>query len=263
MVDVVLAALADDRLRTDSQPIVSAATGDKAAEELLVRLVTENGELLYPDEFLPASERHGLMPKIDRFVIARAAELAAAGRFVHVNLSATTIADFQLFGDILTTVHELGSEPSRITFEITETAATTNMGDASRLADKLRAFGFRIAVDDFGAGWGAFRYLAAMPIDMIKIDREFVKGLRGNIKTAKLIRGMVTVAQVLGMTTVAEGVEDEQTLIGLQALGVDYAQGFHIARPEPTELPTRQRGVQATRLVRANLRAVPASPSPR
>ena len=258
MVDIVRAALADDRLRTDSQPIIRSATGDRASEELLVRLVAEDGRLLYPDEFLPASERHGLMPKVDRFVIGQAAAIAASGRFVHVNLSATTIADFHLFGDILKTVHEHRAEPSRITFEITETAATTNMQNACQLVDKLRAFGFRIAIDDFGAGWGAFRYLSALPIDVIKIDRGFVQDLRANPKTAKLVRGIVTLAQSLGVATVGEGVEDERTLTGLRALGVEYAQGFHIGRPQPTEPVTPRSAVQAVRLVSESLRAAPA-----
>ena len=252
MVGLVRAALADDRLRTDSQPIIRVATGEQSAEELLARVVTEDGQVLLPDRFLPACERHGLMPKIDRFVIDRAAELAASGRFVHVNLSATTMSDFALFGDILATVHEHGAEPSRITFEITETAATTNMPNASRLADRLRAFGFRIALDDFGAGWGAFRYLSALPVDMIKIDREFVKDLRLSVKTAKAIQGLVALAGTLGASTVGEGVEDEPTLTALHALGVDYAQGFQIGRPQPTERATRRPGVRAARLAPAS-----------
>jgi EAL domain-containing protein (putative c-di-GMP-specific phosphodiesterase class I) len=221
MVATVRAALVDDRLRTDSQPIIRALTRDTAAEELLVRLITEDGGVLLPQRFLPASERHGLMPKIDRFVIRRAAAIAASGRFVHVNLSPTTIADFHLFGDILLAVHEHGAEPSRITFEITEEAATANLQKTSRLADKLRAFGFRIALDDFGAGSRAFRYLSALPIDMIKIDWTSMRDLRG----------MVALARGLGVTTVGKRVEDERTLIALQAHGVDYAQGFYIGRP--------------------------------
>ena len=137
-------------------------------------------------------------------------------------------------------------------------AATANMHDASRLTEKLRAFGFRIALDDFGAGWGAFRYLNALPIDTIKIDREFVHALRGSTKSAALIQGIVALAKALGVATVGEGVEDEQTLTGLHVLGVDQAQGFHIGRPEPTELPTRRPGVQAIRSVPASLLAVPA-----
>ncbi len=139
MVARVHAALAEGRLRVYSQPIIRLATGDRVSEELLVRIVTEDGEVLPAAAFVPAAERHGLMPKIDRFVIDRAAALAASGRFVHANLSATTISDFSVFGDILTVMHTHRAEASRITFEITETAAAASMQNATRLADRLRA----------------------------------------------------------------------------------------------------------------------------
>ena len=178
------------------------------------------------------------MPKIDRFVIARAAALAASGRVVHANLSGTTLGDFNVLGDILAVMHAQRAEPSRITFEITETAAAVSMQNATRLADRLRAFGFRIALDDFGSGWGAFRYLNALPVDMIKIEREFVRGLGVDTRSAQLIRGVVALARELGVDTIAEGVEDKRALSAVQELGIDYAQGFHIGRPRPVESVT-------------------------
>ena len=255
MVARVHAALAEGRLRVYSQPIIRLATGDGVSEELLVRIVTEHGEVLPAAAFVPAAERHGLMPKIDRFVIDRAAALAASGRFVHANLSATTISDFSVFGDILTVMHTHRAEASRITFEITETAAAASMQNATRLADRLRAFGFRVALDDFGSGWGAFRYLTALPVDMIKIEREFVLGLGVDAKSAQLVRGVVALARELGVSTIAEGVENKRALTAVEELGVDYAQGFHIGRPRPVESATRQSGARALRSVRPILRA--------
>ena len=241
-------AVADGRLRTAAQPIVRVATGDVSSEELLVRLATEDGRILLPDAFVPAAERHGLMPKIDRFVIGRAAELAASGHSVHVNLSATTLGDRALFGDILAAVNAHRAEPTRMVFEITETAAAANMDCAASVADRLRAFGFRIALDDFGSGWGSFKYLSALPIDMLKIDRLFVRDVGTTTRATQLLRGVVSLADTLGVTTVGEGVEDERTLIALRALGIDYAQGTYIGGPQPVESPRRRRGGRGLRL---------------
>ena len=121
-----------------------------------------------------------------------------------------------------------------MTFEITETAVAADLTLASHLATRLAARGFRIAIDDFGSGWGAFRYLKALPVGMIKIDREFVGDLSSNERALVLVRGIVALARFLGHETIAEGVEDEPTFVLLQSLGVDYAQGFHVGRPQPT-----------------------------
>ncbi len=142
------------------------------------------------------------MPKIDRLVIDQGAALAASGRFVHMNLSATTIDDFTVFGDILTVVHVRRAEPARMTFEVTETAAVASMQNATRLADRLRAFGFHVS---------------------LKIDRVFLRDLGVNPRAARLVRAAVALAGELGVTTVAEGVEDERSLTAARALGVDYA----------------------------------------
>jgi EAL domain-containing protein (putative c-di-GMP-specific phosphodiesterase class I) len=261
VIELVHKSLACDGLRVQAQPIIELSTGDVHAEELLVRIATDDGRLLLPETFLPAAEQHGLMPQIDRFVIERAAGLASCGRAVHVNLSATTIADRSLFGDVLAAVHRHRAEPSRITFEITETAAAADMLHAGRLARRLVACGFRIAIDDFGSGWGAFRYLRALPVSIIKIDREFVRDLSWNPKGMKLVTGIVALARALGDQTVGEGVEDERTLTLMQALGIDFAQGFHVGRPAPVELtpsvPRRRRAAPAPRWARSSPRAAP------
>jgi EAL domain-containing protein (putative c-di-GMP-specific phosphodiesterase class I) len=228
--------LACDRLRVRSQPIIDLSTGEVHAEELLVRIATDGNALLLPESFLPAAERHGLMPKIDRVMVEHAAVLASCGRNVHVNLSATTVSDDAFFDDVVDIVHRHHADPALMTFEITETAATIDMLSACRLTKRLVAHGFKIAIDDFGSGWGPFRYLRMLPVSMIKLDREFVRDLCSNPKATKLVRGMVAVAQALGHRTVGEGVEDERTLAGLHALGVDYAQGFYFGRPAAADL---------------------------
>jgi EAL domain-containing protein (putative c-di-GMP-specific phosphodiesterase class I) len=222
-------------LRVDSQPIVCLSDGRVAAEELLVRIVEGEGAAIPPLAFIPAAERCGVMPTIDRYAIERAAELASSGRSVHVNLSATTIAQPGLFDDIIGALHRHGARPEQITFEITETAAAADLSKASHLATRLAARGFRIALDDFGSGWGAFRYLKALPVSVIKIDREFIRDVASNERALTLVRGIVGLARLVGHETIAEGVEDELTFVLLRSVGVDYAQGFHVGRPQPTD----------------------------
>jgi EAL domain-containing protein (putative c-di-GMP-specific phosphodiesterase class I) len=229
--DLVQDALALGRLSVAAQPIVDLRTGRVEAEELLVRLAGEDGETLLPADFLPAAERHGLIPWIDRYVLERAADLGASGRHVHVNLSATTIADRDFLPDVVQTVRRHTCPPARITFEITETAAARDMARARRVAIALRACGFDLALDDFGSGWGAFRYLKALPVSTIKIDREFVRDVPTSPHAAQVVRAIVGVAHMLRKRTVAEGVEDAATLRLVRDLGIDAAQGFHLGRP--------------------------------
>jgi EAL domain-containing protein (putative c-di-GMP-specific phosphodiesterase class I) len=234
-IDLIRAALACDWLHVFSQPIVPLTDGKFASEELLVRIRDTDGDLVPPAAFIPAAERYGLMPQIDRYVIDRAAALASRGRNVHVNLSATTIAQRRLYDDIVAAMHLHGASPERITFEITETAAAVDFTEATYLATRLSARGFRIALDDFGSGWGAFRYLKALPVSLIKIDCEFVRDLTSNPRAAQLVGAIATLARTLGHQTVGEGVEDEATLLLLRSLGVDFAQGYYLGRPAPAE----------------------------
>ena len=236
VVELVYKSLACDRLRVRSQPIIDLSTDEVHAEELLVRIATESDALLFPESFLPTAERHGLMPRIDRVMVEHAAVLASCGRNVHVNLSVTTLADGGFIYDVLDTVHRHRADPARITFEITETAAAADLLSACRVTHSLATLGFGIAIDDFGSGWGAFRYLRMLPECLVKIDREFVRDVCSNPRATKLVRGMVSLSRSLGHKTVAEGVEDGRTVEGLRALGVDYAQGFYFGRPAAADL---------------------------
>jgi EAL domain-containing protein (putative c-di-GMP-specific phosphodiesterase class I) len=254
-IDLIRDALALDQLCIESQPIVSLADGSVVAEELLVRIRAADGGLIQPAVFIPAAERYGLMPLIDRYVIEGAAALAAAGRTVHTNLSATTIAQYTLFDDIVGAIRRNSAPADRITFEITETAAPVDLTNATHLATRLAARGFGIALDDFGSGWGAFRYLNALPASVIKIDYEFVREIASCMRTAELVRAIVALARRLGQKTIGEGVEDERTLTLLRLLGVDYAQGFYLGRPGPIEDQCPRRGAaRATRATSGSTR---------
>jgi len=231
IVDLIYEALTRDRLRVVSQPIIELSSGRIVSEELLVRLASSDRGLLCPDAFLPVAEEHGLATGIDRFMIDRAAAFASDGRRVHVNLSATTLCDEFLFDDVVAAVDRHGAQPGDITFEITETAIPDDMAQVGELARRMHARGFHVALDDFGSGWGALRYLKVLPVSHIKIDREFIRDICWSPRASGLVEGIVALARALGLRTTAEGVEDRQTLSALKALGVDYAQGFHIGRP--------------------------------
>ena len=128
-----------------------------------------------------------------------------------------------------------GLDPSLVSFEITETAATTNMAVAMQFAERLERLGCELALDDFGTGFGSFSYLGRLPVQVIKIDVEFVRDLPHNLSDYHLVRVLVSLAGSLGQKTVAEGVEDAACVEALRVLGVDYAQGHFIGRPGAVE----------------------------
>jgi EAL domain-containing protein (putative c-di-GMP-specific phosphodiesterase class I) len=173
----------------------------------------------------------GLIGQIDRWVIRRAIEIAAASGPVDLNLSAHTIGDPTVLGDIERALKRTGLDPRKLVFEIAETALIANAAAASEFAQRLHALGCKLALDDFGTGYGGFTYLKQFPLDLLKIDIEFVRDLPTNPASEHVIAAVVSLARSFGLQTVAEGVEDAQTLDLLRELGVDSAQGYHIARP--------------------------------
>ena len=225
-------AIENDRLVLHSQPIVELATGRVVQEELLIRMLGDDGKLIMPGEFLPPAERFGLAPAIDRWVIAQAAEIARDRR-VEVNLSAQSIGDPGLPAFVEARLAEAGAAPSNLVFEITETAAAEDLDQARRLAGRLAELGCGFALDDFGTGYGSFTYLKHLPVRYIKIDTEFVRTLRADSPDRQVVSAIVDVARNFGIETIAEGVEAEETADLLRSLGVDYAQGYHFGRPAP------------------------------
>ncbi|HLJ02912.1 MAG TPA: EAL domain-containing protein [Solirubrobacteraceae bacterium] len=231
----IRAAIADERLVLHAQPIVDLRTGQVVQQELLVRMVRENGELMPPGEFLPLAERHGCITEIDRWVVEQAVGLAADGIPVEVNLSAASVGDSQTLATIREALARTGADPGLLVFEVTETAVMADVDRGRRFAQALRELGCRFALDDFGTGYGTFTYLRHIPIDYLKIDIEFVRELPGNEADLRLVRAIVHMAKELGKKTIAEGVENGEALVMLRGLGVDHAQGYHIGRPAPIE----------------------------
>ena len=226
-------AFQEDRFELHAQPIIDLATGETVQRELLIRMRGTDGALIPPAAFLPTAEKYGAIRDIDRWVIAQAADLAARGIDVEINISAASIGDAGLVADIEHELARTGADPSRLVFEITETALIAETAVAVKLAERLRHLGCRFALDDFGSGYGGFHYLKHLPMDFLKIDREFIRDARTSVADQHVIRAIVGLARGFGLKTIAEGVEDQETVDLLRAFGVDHAQGFHLGRPAP------------------------------
>ena len=230
-------AIRNGKLQLLAQKIVSLATGRVDHEEILVRLVDENGALIAPGAFLTAAERFGLMPALDRWVVTRSIALLSAspGRCLFVNLSGTSLGDRTLLAEIEALVVASALPPGALTFEITETAAIADIAGLQLWARRLKELGCGFALDDFGTGFSSFAYLQALPVDLVKIDGSFVRDLDANPTNRALVGAMVAISHALGKTVVAEMVERGTVADILRDLGVEYGQGWFWGKPERAE----------------------------
>ena len=229
-------ALDERRFELFAQPIVHLASGRVTQHELLLRVRAPDGVVQGPVDYLRTAEEHGLIGEIDRWVIQESLALAAGGMHVELNISASSVGDEQLLRDIETWLTASGADPSLLVFEITETALIRDEHAGRAFVHRLHELGFKVALDDFGTGYGGFTYLKQLPVHYLKIDIEFVRDLCDNDASRHVVQAVVNLARGFGLRTVAEGVEDERTLELLAALGVDFAQGYHIGRPGPIDL---------------------------
>jgi PAS domain S-box-containing protein len=228
-------ALAQDRFELFAQPIIDMRSGETVQRELLLRMREPNGEIVAPIDYLPIAEQYGLISDIDNWVIGRATEIAAEVGPVQLNLSARSIGDPAIVDRIERCLEATGAEPSSLVFEITETALIADETAATAFVERVHALGCKLALDDFGTGYGGFTYLKRLPVDLLKIDVDFVRDLATNAASRHVVEAVVTLAGAFGLQTVAEGVEDAAALQIIKELGVDFAQGYHIARPAPVE----------------------------
>ena len=231
-------ALENDRFVLFQQPILDVRQGKVTHRELLVRLEGDSGELIPPATFLYIAEQFGLIRAIDRWVVRQATAIIQqrehAGQRVclTVNLSGTSITDLALVEFIEAEIRDRRIDASSLVFEVTETAAIVNIEKARRFAERLAELGCAFALDDFGAGFGSFYYLKHLPFDYLKIDGDFIRQLPASRPDQLTVKAIVQIAHGLGKKTVAEFVGDEQTLKMLARYGVDYAQGYHVGKPE-------------------------------
>ncbi len=235
-------ALEEDRFTHVAQPIFDLRTGVMTQFEVLLRMRDEHGDLIPPGAFLSTAERLGMVQQIDAMTVARAIRaVAAAGAVggvrprVEINLSGASMGDPEMLRVIERELRETGLDPSRVIFEITETAAIANIGRARQFSDQLAALGCHFALDDFGAGFGSFYYLKHVRFDILKIDGEFVRECCSTPTDRLVIQSVVDIARGLGKETIAEHVGDAATVTLLRELGVTHGQGFHLGQPQPLE----------------------------
>ncbi|MEX0960987.1 MAG: EAL domain-containing protein [Burkholderiales bacterium] len=210
--------------------------------ELLIRMLDEQGELVPPMAFIPAAERYNLMPSIDRWVIRTAFAIIArlhskgapnAGDIFSINLSGASISDDRFKPYVVEQFERFGVAPGCICFEITETAAIANLDSAARFINDLKALGCLFSLDDFGAGMSSFAYLKHLPVDFLKIDGGFVKDMADDPIDRSMVEAINSVGHVMGKKTIAEFVDSDRVMAALREIGVDFAQGYGVAKPKP------------------------------
>ena len=236
-------ALEQDNFRLYYQPIRDTAMQNNTGwhAELLLRMVSDQGEIITPEHFLPAADRYHLMVDIDRWVISRALKtlvrlkdcLKPESFLCAINLSGQSLSDDHILGFLVSEIESCGLDPENLCFEITETSAIANIQYAQRFMSILRGMGCSFALDDFGSGLSSFAYLKRLPIDFLKIDGSFVRNILHDETDYAMVKSIQQIGEVMGIRTIAEFVESESVVQQLQLLGVDFAQGYYLGEPAP------------------------------
>lgn len=232
-------ALDEQRMVLFEQPIVSLDNEQPVNShcEILLRMKGEDGSLIQPNAFIPAAERYNLMQKVDRWVIAEVfrsiCENASWGRCntISNNLSGISLVEDGLLDYVLDQAKQHQVDLSKICFEITETAAITNLSRATHFIKELKQLGCKFSLDDFGSGLSSFNYLKNLPIDYLKIDGSFIVDILKDPIDKAMVDAIVRLGHVLQVKVIAEWVENEETLKLLHSMGLDYVQGYHLGRP--------------------------------
>lgn len=240
VMEALRTAVESDQLRVHLQPQVALADGRVVGVEALVRWDHPTRGLLMPGDFLPAAEQAGLLQSLADAVLELALT-AAAGWWdrhpvpVSVNLSAADVTDLDLPARVAAALRRAGLPPEALALELVEDTLLTNPQRARDVLSALRALGVRTSIDDYGSGYSSLGYLHRLPADELKLDRSLTAGVRTDPRAAAIVRHTVALAHDLGLSLVAEGVEDLAMARVLTELGCDVAQGFGIARPMPVE----------------------------
>jgi Amt family ammonium transporter len=237
-------ALENDLLTLFVQPIVSLedlSAKAKGHVEVLIRMIDDEGGLIAPGVFIPAAERFGLMPAVDRWVVATVVDFIdsnrgfceASGSRFFVNLSGHSVCDEEFLPWILAIIQSQDIPTGMLCFELTETAAITNLSSAEHFMRSLQRIGCEFALDDFGSGLSSFGYLKHLPVQYLKIDGAFVKDMLENDIDESMVDAINHIGHVMGLDTIAEFVETLPVRERLRDMGVDYAQGYGVCRPFP------------------------------
>ena len=236
-------ALDRHELRVHYQPEIDLRSGQIVGVEALLRWEHPQRGLLGPDEFIRVAEETGLIVPVGRWVLEQACRqlqrwqaehpVAAEDLFVSVNLSARQLGRRALLGEVAKVLDDTGLAPARVHFEITESVLMDDVERSSEQLHQLHELGVCLNVDDFGTGYSSLSYLSRFPVDLLKVDRSFVRGLGIDPGDGAIVRAVIDLAHNLGLRAVGEGVERPEHLEALRALGCDLAQGFFLGRPQP------------------------------
>ncbi|MCG7900054.1 MAG: EAL domain-containing protein [Candidatus Thiodiazotropha weberae] len=234
-------ALSENRFLLYQQPIVPLVEVDGPSHtEVLLRMQGPDGEIISPGAFIPAAERYDLMQRLDRWVVnsiftylGEHRQDRDQGQLFFINLSGTSLSDPGFFEFIQERMNSLKVQPQTICFEVTETAAINNLEITECFIQEIREMGCFFALDDFGAGLSSFSYLKSLSVDFLKVDGSFVKQVEEDEMSRAIVDAINTIGHVAGLKTIAEFVERQQTREMLQSMGVDFAQGYGIQRPQP------------------------------
>jgi diguanylate cyclase (GGDEF)-like protein/PAS domain S-box-containing protein len=237
----ITSAVEDDRFELFFQPIIGI--GEKNGQrrrhyELLLRMRDEKGNLVGPDQFIPAAERYNLMSTLDRWVIHEALSKLAdrsdggpAKYTLAINLSGTSLSEDRFLEFVIDELQKQKLPQGAICFEITETAAISNLARVVHFMQALKKLGCQFSLDDFGSGLSSFTYLKNLPVDYLKIDGHFISNVAEDTVDESMVKAIHEVGSAMGIETIAERVETRKVLEKLGSLGVEFAQGYYIARP--------------------------------
>jgi diguanylate cyclase (GGDEF)-like protein/PAS domain S-box-containing protein len=233
-------ALDEDRFCLYAQSIVPLNVSEEMHYELLIRMIDEQGDIVPPGAFLPSAERYNLMTKLDQWVIENAFQALAKNpdfrrklSFICINLSGQSLVNDHFLDFVIQKLNDYRIQGKNICFEITETAAISNLLKADKFICKLRQFGCHFALDDFGSGLSSFGYLKSLPVNFLKIDGMFVKDMVKDPIDRAMVKSINEIGHVMGMQTIAEFVENDAIKAMLLEMNVDYAQGYGIHMPQP------------------------------
>jgi diguanylate cyclase (GGDEF)-like protein/PAS domain S-box-containing protein len=234
-------ALAEGRFRLYYQPIVAFGNHALAQRhgEILVRMLDESGRIVLPGAFIPAAERYGLMLALDRWVVSTSLEALSAGNgndsgvVVAINVSGQSLGASDFLDFVVDRIDATGIAPGKLCFEVTETSAVSELAHALRFIDTLKGLGCHFALDDFGTGLSSFGYLKSLPVDYLKIDGGFVRGLAADDIDQAMVEAVNRIGHIMGLKTIAEWVENDAILLKLRQMGVDYGQGYALGHPRP------------------------------
>ena len=238
----ITSAVEDNRLELFYQPIIGIRKSSARARghyELLLRMRDENGELVSPDQFIPAAERYNLMSTLDRWVVHEALsqladrnpEAEKARYTLAINLSGTSLSEDRFLDFVIDELEKSKLPDGAICFEITETAAISNLSRVVHFMQALKKLGCKFSLDDFGSGLSSFTYLKNLPVDYLKIDGHFIRNVADDQVDESMVKAINEVGRAMGIETIAERVETKAVLDKLSDLGVEFAQGYYIARP--------------------------------